>query len=281
MTLVLRNRPSLVGKPRFKVESKGGSILLRRTRSTIGTKSDQQQAVRNLRSRKMHTHTVIAKGNPTDWGDYEIAKHLFSEVATFTFDLPAGKYTLFETGPKASFISLGDGGMKGTDRHVHIPTGDVSIEVDGGEYLQWHTEESLDSIWWSCSPESIAPTLDLIIELDEEPDMEISGAIHLLEGESPLMLSGREVVKYARDNLDEIDFFVVDYQDFSLSWMSSNSPGRERADSGHGEVSLVYRVGSSGPLARILEKTATPAIKKHAGDIVAGINQRRLPQSLA
>lgn len=262
-------------KPRYKVRSQGGTHLLRRTKSVIGAKAHQRATIESLSLGKIDRHVIISRD---DWGRYAKVKHLVTEVAEFNYFIPKGNYVLVETAQQ-SYLSLGDGGMSDVQLLAHVESGDVSVEADGGEFLQWHSEGPLNSVWWSCDGISVEQMIRLVTDMfGHRGSDDAAAAIRFFDAEEPTELSATDLEKYAKKSVRAVDFFVVDYEGLSLSWMSAESPGRERQDSVYGEVSAVYERDRDEFLVKLLESTATPTIGMHAASIIDRIAQRRFPR---
>jgi ribosomal protein L30/L7E len=263
------------GCPKYTVRSKeNGQLLLQLTGSTNGKRWSQKEAIRSLRFRGRESYTIICEWDPSQMGNFRTVRHMVEPVARLHEPLPSGDYTLVVT-PRSTCLLLGDlfgdGGMtSGLDVVAHVETGDMSVEGDRGEFLQWHAERTLNSVWWSCGEVPLGEILESVTEVLGQPDDEVKGAIRLFDSEDgPEELPAPKVLEIARRNSKNVDFIVLDYDNFSFVWMNPDSPGRERRNTRFGEVSVVFEGGGNdAALIQTVEKTATPEIGKHAVSIV-------------
>jgi hypothetical protein len=145
---------------------------------------------------------------------------------------------------------------------------DVTAEGPKREYLQWHKEQDLDSIWWTAKDASLDDFMGLVEELAGGDVEGLESAIRLND-QGPLeLIPAADALAIAREHSDKVDFFNVDSRDevYSLCWMSPTSPGRERNSySPYGEVSLVIKQGNNSEvIVKSVEATATPQLGRSA-----------------
>ena len=249
-----------------------GDRLLIRTGSTNGASYKQRESIRSLRLPKVHSYTIIEQAHKGQVGYWNTVHHLVEPVGRrFTIKLPYGDHELVTVGSN-QYIRLRGCGMKGLEVAVHVDSGDAIIESIAGEYLQWHEESDLKSVWWSCPKASLNRTIAAILNVPDRLNIESNMAEAAVcvrgDNDGPRLLPVEEAMNAAKNNSNVLDFFVVDYPGFSICWMSPESHGKDRPASQFGEVSLVFEDGRNDLVAEFMQLSATRAIGSNALAII-------------
>jgi|GEM_PF-6607802 len=162
--------------------------------------------------------------------------------------------------------------MENEELTARTELGDAIVEGSNGEFLQWHREGNLYSVWWSANGKPIENILPAIEKLGDIDDEKAVGTIKLIDDSAPHELPARDVLELARDDISKVDFFVIDVENVSIAWMSPLSDGREKTESPFGEVSVVVEINNDKKLLESLKATATPAIGKSALRLVRSVS---------